>query len=123
MKISGWNNAKKRCQESGMKLVELESNKEQLEFIKIMNEHRSIFNGHSYYMGGIMVKDVWYWESSMTKISFPLMWHQNAPDNTRGNENCLIAQKRSEVNGVKFDDLVCEEKTDLICEKFTYDNL
>ena len=100
-----------------MKLVELESKKEQLAFLKILTEHPSIFNSTSYYMGGIRDKGKWFWESFMKHISFPLIWHLGAPDNNTGNEFCLIVQKRKDVVGVKFDDIDCKVNIRIICEK------
>ena len=103
-----------------MKLVELESNEEQLAFLKILTEHPSIKIDHSFYTGGIWDNGNWYWESSKKKISFPLIWFAGAPDNI-GKELCLIVQKRNSQVGVKFDDIHCDVKIHVLCQRLASD--
>ena len=106
-----------------MKLVELESNQEQLAFLKILTEHPSNQEHHYSYVGAIRPNRIWLWESSMKHITFPLIWHTGAPDNATGNEFCLMAIKRNDEVGVKFDDIECTVNMHVLCEKTFYDNI
>ena len=103
-----------------MTLVELRSNNEQLAFLKMLTAHPSNRKHHYSYMGAMKIGKYWNWESSKSRIPFPLVWHKGAPENARGNETCMMALKLPEVDGVKFDDIECGVKMHVMCEKINF---
>lgn len=80
------------CMNFGMKLIELESSKEQTILLKILRDHFK-FNGKLYSFGCRKIKNEWTWVNSMKKVNFPLAWHNGQSDNYRGAEECLTVVK------------------------------
>lgn len=62
----------------------------------------------------------WYWTNSGKKISYPIPWRPDAPNNHGGSEYCLTIGRYLTTGKFGFDDALCNNNDRISCQRIDF---
>ncbi|KAK3085875.1 hypothetical protein FSP39_009900 [Pinctada imbricata] len=106
-----WGDAKAVCENSGTKLVEVETREEDIFLKKLV---MSLPNQDDFWIGGTdqTEEGKWVWSKSNRPLTYT-NWYPRQPDSTGGAEECLEIMPRY---SYLWNDQYCQSKRSFICE-------
>ncbi|CAG9805252.1 unnamed protein product [Chironomus riparius] len=109
-----WTNSRYFCKSYDLELVTMET-LEEARAVLTMADNNSILRSYTSVWLNIdavtlTIKSLteWFWTKSGKKISYPIPWRPDAPNNHVGNENCLTFGRYLTSGKFGFDDARCE---------------